>query len=136
MPSPEPDSRSGSSVPKEAPPDGGASFGAGDRTRTGTRLPARDFKSLVSTIPPHRRGANTVSRAAGGVKGAGMCFPEIGLCLFHGDEAVFLHRDAHAVLHIGEEFFVRFKRESARKAQFINCVFNIFHIHNYIIFRR
>ena len=42
--------------------------GAGDRTRTGTRLPARDFKSLVSTIPPHRRGANTVSRGAGGVK--------------------------------------------------------------------
>ena len=30
-------------------------FGAGDRTRTGTRLPARDFKSLVSTIPPHRQ---------------------------------------------------------------------------------
>ena len=30
-------------------------FGAGNRTRTGTLLPARDFKSLVSTIPPHRR---------------------------------------------------------------------------------
>ena len=29
-------------------------FGAGDRTRTGTQKPARDFKSLVSTIPPHR----------------------------------------------------------------------------------
>ena len=28
--------------------------GAGGPTRTGTRLPARDFKSLVSTIPPHR----------------------------------------------------------------------------------
>ena len=29
--------------------------GAGDRTRTGTLLPARDFKSLVSAIPPHRQ---------------------------------------------------------------------------------
>ena len=29
-------------------------FGAGNRTRTGTLKPARDFKSLVSTIPPHR----------------------------------------------------------------------------------
>ena len=32
-----------------------AFFGAGDRTRTGTSKPTRDFKSLVSTIPPHRR---------------------------------------------------------------------------------
>ena len=31
-------------------------FGAGDRARTGTLLPARDFKSLVSAIPPHRPG--------------------------------------------------------------------------------
>ena len=30
-------------------------FGAGDRTRTGTLLSAGDFKSPVSTIPPHRR---------------------------------------------------------------------------------
>lgn len=29
--------------------------GAGNRTRTGTLKPARDFKSLVSTIPPHRQ---------------------------------------------------------------------------------
>ncbi len=29
--------------------------GAGDRTRTGTLSPAGDFKSPVSTIPPHRR---------------------------------------------------------------------------------
>ena len=29
-------------------------YGAGDRARTGTLLPARDFKSLVSAIPPHR----------------------------------------------------------------------------------
>ena len=28
--------------------------GAGDGTRTRTVLPPRDFKSLVSTIPPHR----------------------------------------------------------------------------------
>ena len=28
---------------------------AGNRTRTGTMFPSRDFKSLVSTIPPHRR---------------------------------------------------------------------------------
>ena len=32
-----------------------SNYGAGDRTRTGTLLPTRDFKSLVSTIPPHRR---------------------------------------------------------------------------------
>ena len=44
------------------------SNGAGDRTRTGTRLPARDFKSLVSTIPPHRRGALNVSRQGESVK--------------------------------------------------------------------
>ena len=30
-------------------------YGAGDRTRTGTLSPAGDFKSPVSTIPPHRR---------------------------------------------------------------------------------
>ena len=30
-------------------------FGAGDRTRTGTVLLPGDFKSPVSTIPPHRR---------------------------------------------------------------------------------
>ena len=30
-------------------------YGAGDRTRTGTGLLPRDFKSLVSTIPPHRQ---------------------------------------------------------------------------------
>ena len=29
-------------------------FGAEGRTRTGTELPPRDFKSLVSTIPPLR----------------------------------------------------------------------------------
>ena len=40
---------------KKSTPHRGALLGAGDRTRTGTRLPARDFKSLVSTIPPHRR---------------------------------------------------------------------------------
>ena len=28
--------------------------GAADRTRTGTPIQARDFKSLVSTIPPQR----------------------------------------------------------------------------------
>ena len=53
---------------KTAPPGGGAVFSAGDRTRTGTRLPARDFKSLVSTIPPHRHGSNTISRRGKGVK--------------------------------------------------------------------
>ena len=31
------------------------SIGAGGPTRTGTQLPARDFKSLVSTIPPRRQ---------------------------------------------------------------------------------
>ena len=30
-------------------------IGAGDRTRTGTVLLPGDFKSPVSTIPPHRR---------------------------------------------------------------------------------
>ena len=30
-------------------------FGAGDRTRTGTVLLPGDFKSPVSTIPPHRQ---------------------------------------------------------------------------------
>ncbi len=30
-------------------------FGAGGRTRTGTELPPRDFKSLVSTISPPRQ---------------------------------------------------------------------------------
>ena len=34
--------------------------GAGDRTRTGTQKPARDFKSLVSTIPPHRQAVQTI----------------------------------------------------------------------------
>ena len=29
-------------------------FGADDRTRTGTELPPRDFKSLASAISPHR----------------------------------------------------------------------------------
>ena len=29
--------------------------GAGDRTRTGTVLLPEDFKSAVSTIPPHRQ---------------------------------------------------------------------------------
>ena len=29
-------------------------LGAGGRTRTGTELPPRDFKSLASTIPPHQ----------------------------------------------------------------------------------
>ena len=28
--------------------------GADDRARTGTKSPSRDFKSLVSAIPPHR----------------------------------------------------------------------------------
>ena len=49
-----------SPTPKSAAPArGAADFGAGDRTRTGTLLPTRDFKSLVSTIPPHRR-INTI----------------------------------------------------------------------------
>ena len=49
-----------SPIPKSAAPArGAADFGAGDRTRTGTLLPTRDFKSLVSTIPPHRR-INTI----------------------------------------------------------------------------
>ncbi len=29
-------------------------YGAGGRTRTGTSLRTRDFKSLASTIPPHQ----------------------------------------------------------------------------------
>ena len=37
------------------PRKGCPAFGAGDPTRTGTVLRPRDFKSLVSTIPPHRR---------------------------------------------------------------------------------
>ena len=40
-------------------------FGAGDRTRTGTPLPARDFKSLVSTIPPHRHVVNLILSSNG-----------------------------------------------------------------------
>ena len=52
--------RSGFIRAKGAAPEEGKSCsdfpssGAGDRTRTGTGLLPRDFKSLVSTIPPHR----------------------------------------------------------------------------------
>ena len=35
--------------------------GAGDRTRTGTVLLPGDFKSPVSTIPPHRRISATIN---------------------------------------------------------------------------
>ena len=55
-------SRRGTAIPKESTPFGVLSFGAGDRTRTGTVLRPRDFKSLVSTIPPHRRGEIILSR--------------------------------------------------------------------------
>ena len=66
--------RSGSSPAEGWPPERGHPFGcplsgAGDRTRTGTRLPARDFKSLVSTIPPHRPvDSHNVSSWKDGVK--------------------------------------------------------------------
>ena len=40
--------------------------GAGDRTRTGILLPARDFKSLVSTISPHRQVYITIYHSLAG----------------------------------------------------------------------
>ena len=45
--------------------------GAGDRTRTGTVLLPGDFKSPVSTIPPHRRisAGIIVPHTGGKVKG-------------------------------------------------------------------
>ena len=45
-----------SKAKKEYPGWGIPSFGAADRTRTGTESPPADFKSAVSTIPPQRRG--------------------------------------------------------------------------------
>ena len=42
-------------APERGHPKGCPLSGAGGRTRTDTLLPTRDFKSLVSTIPPHRR---------------------------------------------------------------------------------
>ena len=42
------------SAAKSRPPLGERLFGAGGRTRTGTTQASEDFKSAVSTIPPHR----------------------------------------------------------------------------------
>ena len=44
-------------------------FGAGDRTRTGTALRPRDFKSLVSTIPPHQQVSVILAQFSFSVKG-------------------------------------------------------------------
>ena len=41
-------------APNKSTPYGVLLFGAADETRTRTLLPARDFKSLVSAIPPQR----------------------------------------------------------------------------------
>ena len=44
-------------------------FGAGGRTRTGTVLLPRDFKSLASTIPPHQQNFGGTSQTRTGDKG-------------------------------------------------------------------
>ena len=58
-------------------------FGAGDRTRTGTVLLPGDFKSPVSTIPPHRRisAGIIVPHTGGKVKGfSKIYFKGRGIC--------------------------------------------------------
>ena len=56
--------------------------GAGDRTRTGTVLLPGDFKSPVSTIPPHRRisARNILPHSALCVKGFSKFFGGVGFC--------------------------------------------------------
>ena len=57
--------------------------GAGDRTRTGTVLLPGDFKSPVSTIPPHRRISSgiIVPHTGGKVKGfSKIYFKGRGIC--------------------------------------------------------
>ena len=57
--------------------------GAGDRTRTGTVLLPGDFKSPVSTIPPHRRisAGIIVPHTGGKVKGfSKIYFKGRGIC--------------------------------------------------------
>lgn len=60
-----------------------SALGAGDRTRTGTVLLPGDFKSPVSTIPPHRRisAGIIVPHTGGKVKGfSKIYFKGRGIC--------------------------------------------------------